>query len=334
MANDLYSKRITGLKTRCELLKINKVHTNSIMALLKRICVKEGVDFEEHVIRNLAKRSRGDLRSAINDLEVLASGNNTITNDDLEILSEKDQVNNIFDSVRTVLKSKNPRRVRDALRLEADPAFILELVAENIPREYEKQKEIEKAYDMIADADLFLGRAFNTRNYGYWKYSYDLMGIGVSLAKDDTYRKFTRYSNSSMYSYLSRNRAKRDLRDRVASKIGEKLHTSRKVAIEQFPYFEILFQKDDLAYQLAQFFDLDDGDVKQFRKRKIKIPKDVKSAAKNKVKKSGKRKEKPVKPKSIKKSPEIPKKVEKTPKNNEKKLETKDKDKQSSLFNF
>ncbi|HMK54864.1 MAG TPA: replication factor C large subunit [Methanobacteriaceae archaeon] len=271
MANDLYSKRITGLKSKCNLIKIQKVHTNSIIALMKRICVKEGVKFEEHVLRTLAKRSRGDLRSAINDLEIMARGSESITSQDLESLAEKDQVQNIFDSVRTVLKSKNPRRVKDALRLEAEPSFILELIAENIPREYEKQSEIEKAYDMVAEADLYLGRAFNTRHYGYWKYTYDLMGVGVSLAKQETYRKFTRYSNSTMFGFLSKNRAKRDLRDRVATKVGEKLHTSRKVAIEQFPYLEMLFQEDEPAWELAQYFDLDDADVKQFRSRKIPV---------------------------------------------------------------
>ena len=53
-------------------------------------------------------------------------------------LSKKDDIVNIFDSVRTVLKSKNPRRIKDAMRVDAEPSFILELVAENIPKEYEK----------------------------------------------------------------------------------------------------------------------------------------------------------------------------------------------------
>ncbi|MEN6328886.1 MAG: replication factor C large subunit [Methanobacteriaceae archaeon] len=271
MANDLYSKRITSLKTKCQLIKITKIHTNSIVAMLKRICVKEGVQFEEHVLRTLAKRSRGDLRSAINDLEMMARGSESITSEDLEALAEKDTVQNIFDSVRTVLKSKNPRRVKDALQLEAEPGFILELIAENVPREYEKQAEIEKAYDMIAEADLYLGRAFNTRHYGYWKYAYDLMGPGVALSKKETYRKFTRYTNSSMFTFLSKNRAKRTLRDQVAGKIGEKLHTSRKVAIEQFPYLEIMFQDNVQAWELAQYFELEDAEVKQFRSRKIPV---------------------------------------------------------------
>jgi replication factor C large subunit len=270
MANDLYSKRITSLKSKCQLIKIRKVHTNSIVALLKRICVKEGIEFEEHVLRTLAKRSRGDLRSAINDLQVIAQGKDSVTSEDLEVISQKDDINNIFDSVRTVLKSKNPRHIRDALRLEAQPGFILEQITENIPREYEKPEEIEKAYDAVAEADVYLGRAFHTRHYGYWKYTYDLMGVGVALAKDETYKKFSRYTSSTFYSKMSKNRAKRDLRDKVATKMGERLHTSRKVAIEQFPYFEIMFQPEDLARDLADYIDLDDAEVKQFRSRKIK----------------------------------------------------------------
>ncbi|HII83319.1 MAG TPA: replication factor C large subunit [Methanobacterium subterraneum] len=277
MANDLYSKRIQGLKSKCQLIKIRKVHTNSIVALLKKICVKEGVDFEEHVLRTLAKRSRGDLRSAINDLQVIAQGKDSITSDDLKAIAEKDNINNIFDSVRTVLKSKNPKRIKDSLRLEADPGFILEQITENIPREYEKAEEIEKAYNAVAEADVYLGRAFHTRHYGYWKYTYDLMGVGVALAKDETYKKFSRYSSSTFYSKLSKNRAKRDLRDRVATKIGAKMHTSRKVAIEYFPYFEIMFQGDELARDLADYFDLEDAEVKQFRSRKIKIRKPKKA---------------------------------------------------------
>jgi replication factor C large subunit len=279
MANDPYSKRITGLKSKCQVINIRKVHTNSIVALLKKICVKEGVEFEEHILRTLAKRSRGDLRSAINDLQVIAQGKDSITSEDLKTISEKDTINNIFDSVRTVLKSKNPKRIKDALRLEAEPGFILEQITENIPREYEKPEEIEKAYNAVAEADVYLGRAFHTRHYGYWKYTYDLMGVGVALAKDETYKKFSRYASSTFYSTLSKNRAKRDLRDRAATKIGAKLHTSRKVAIEYFPYYEIMFQGDDLARELADYFDLDDAEVKQFRSRKIKKRKAKKAPA-------------------------------------------------------
>ena len=40
--------------------------------------------------------------------------------------------------------------------------------------------EIKKAYENIAKADLYFGRAQSSRNYGYWKYASDFMGIGDS----------------------------------------------------------------------------------------------------------------------------------------------------------
>jgi replication factor C large subunit len=289
IANDPYSKRIKGFKNKCQVLTLRKVHTNSILALLKRICIKEGVEFEEYTLRTLAKNSNGDLRSAITNLEIMARGKESITSEDLKILSKKDEVVKIFDSVRTVLKSKNPAHIKDAMQVDADPAFILELVTENIPREYEKNYEIEKAYEMVSLADIYLGRAFRTRAYTYWKYSYNLMSLGVALAKDETYKKFSRYANSSVYTMLSKSRHKRDLQDRVARKIGDRLHTSKKSAKAQFSYFEIMLQDDEMAYDMAKYFGLSDDEVKLFRRCKIKvkkIKKPKKSAVKNKNDKS------------------------------------------------
>ena len=283
MANDPYSNRIKSFKNKCQVINLRKVHTNSIVSLLKKVCVKEGVEFEEHVLRTLAKRSNGDLRSAINDLEIMAKGEEKITSEDLDLVAPKDERSNVFDAVRTILKSKTPANIKGAMRqVEADPSLLLEMVTENIPREYEKKDEIEKAYEMISQADIYLGRAFSIRAYTYWKYAYELMSVGVALSKDETYKKFARYTNSSVYTILSKNRSKRDLQNRVAEKIGEKLHTSKKVAISQFPYFEIMFQDDDIAYNMMTYFGLEDDEVKVFRSRKVKAPK------KPKVKKSTK----------------------------------------------
>ncbi|MGZ7158955.1 MAG: replication factor C large subunit [Methanobacterium sp.] len=277
MANDPYSDRIKSFKTKCKVIILRKIHTNSIVSLLKKICVKEGVEFDEDVLRELAKRSKGDLRTAINDLEIMARGEEKITKKDLEIVSAKDERASTFDAVRTILKSRNPARIKGSMRqVEADPSLLLELVMENIPREYEKKEEIEKAYEMVSEADIYLGRAFSTRAYTYWKYAYDFMSIGVALSKKETYKKFARYSNSSVYTILSKSRAKRDLQNRVAAKIAEKLHTSKKVAISQFPYFEIMFQNNNIAYNMMTYFGLEDDEVKLFRSRKVKIPKKAK----------------------------------------------------------
>nr|WP_231624147.1 hypothetical protein [Methanobrevibacter arboriphilus] len=144
-ANDFYSKRLTSIKPKCKVIKIGKVHTNSINALLKRICVKEGIEADPEAVRALAKGSNGDMRSALNTLQVIAEETKKLEMSDLELVSQKDNTNNIFDSVRRVLKSKSIDKVKNSLRLDEDPTLVLEYIAENIPREYEKPKEIKKS---------------------------------------------------------------------------------------------------------------------------------------------------------------------------------------------
>lgn len=353
-ANDPYSKRLKTIKTKCNVINIRKVHTNSIAALLKRICTKEGVKFDDAVIKELAKRSNGDLRSAINDLEVMAQGRENIDQDDLLIVGAKDQTSNIFDSVRRVLKSKDLKKVKQAMRLDEDPTLVMEIIAENIPREYEKPHEIQKAYEMISQADLYFGRAVSSRNYTYWRYASEFMGLGVALSKDQTYRKFARYTGSSSFALLGRTRSKRDLRDRVASKMSEKLHVSRQVAISQFPFMEIMFENDEMAYEIASYLGLEEDEIKLFRKKKIP-KKVVKKAQEKKIperespeggesslfsnanqsdpiskkKAPSKKKEDTPKKTRVKKSSKTEKEVESKPKPKED-----EKEKQTSLFQF
>ena len=269
IANDFYSKRLKTIKTKTHVIKIPRLHTNSIGAFLKKICREEGVKFDDDVIKELAKRSTGDMRSAINDLAVMAQGKESITMDDLTLVGAKDSTSNIFDSVRIVLKSKTLKKIKQAMRLDEDPTLVMELIAENIPREYEKPHEIEKAYEMISQADLYFGRAISSRNYTYWRYASEFMGLGVALSKDETYRKFARYTGSSSFALLGRTRSKRDLRDRVASKMSEKLHVSNQVAISQFPFMEIMFANDEMAYEMASYLGFEDDEIKLFRSKKI-----------------------------------------------------------------
>lgn len=63
------------------------------------------------VLKELAKRSMGDLRSAINDLEAMAKGEESVGKELLDT-GAKDAVSTIFDAVRAVLKSRDVVKVR------------------------------------------------------------------------------------------------------------------------------------------------------------------------------------------------------------------------------
>ena len=274
IANDFYSKRLQSIKPKCQVIKMKKSRWNSISALLRKIAQEEGVEVEPAALKEIAVKSQGDVRSAINTLQALADKDHTLDVKDVEDIVTKDTRSDIFNAITGVLKSKTPAHVKEALWVEEDPTLVMEYIAENIPREYKKTNEIKKAYEYISKADLYFGRAQSSRNYGYWKYASDFMGIGVSNSKAETYKKFNKIQTPTIFGLMGRNRGKRNLRDGIAEKMSLKMHISHSIAISMFPYLEIMFNNDELAWEIADFLDLDDAEVKRFRKRVI--PKKVK----------------------------------------------------------
>ena len=95
------------------------------------------------------------------------------------------------------------------------------------------------------------------------------MGIGVSSSKHETYKKFTKIQTPTIFGLMSRNRGKRNLRDEIADKMSKKMHISRSIAISMFPYLEIMFRNDELAWEISDFLGLEDNEIKRFRSKKI-----------------------------------------------------------------
>ncbi|MDR0911638.1 MAG: replication factor C large subunit [Methanobrevibacter sp.] len=270
MANDFYSKRLATIKTKVEVIKMPKIRSPTIAVALRRIAKNEGIEIDNMALNELAKRSNGDMRSAINSFQAMVADTNSLTMEDLDDLSSKDNTSTIIESVSKVLKSKNVKNVKSALyQINEDPTLVMEYIAENIPREYENNNEIKKAYQMISASDLNFGRARHSRDYTYWRYASDFMGPGVSLSKKEKYKKFSPIQGPKAFSLMGRSRGKRKLRDEIAEKISKKLHISHKIAINMFPQLEIIFQNDYDAWEFADFFDLDDNEIKNFRKKKI-----------------------------------------------------------------
>ena len=269
MANDFYSKRLQSIKPKCTVIKMPKIRSPSIRKALKEIAEKEEIKANPKALDLISKKSNGDLRSAINTLQALSDKDSVLEPRDVENLRTKDDRSDIFNAITGVLKSKNPQHVREALRVDEDPTLVMEYIAENIPREYTNKNEIKKAYENIAKADLYFGRAQSSRNYGYWKYASDFMGIGVSSSKKETYKKFSKIQTPTIFTLMGRNRGKRNLRDGIAEKMTEKMHVSHAVGISMFPYLEIMFQDDELAWEISDFLDLEDDEIKRFRSKKI-----------------------------------------------------------------
>ena len=191
IVNDYYDLTKGGgesLKQLCTVIQFYDVNANQIVELLKRICREESIVADIRLLKTIADRSKGDVRSAVNDLQSLCLNRKQISIEDIDALGYRDRETLIFDALREVFKTKSLQSSRDCLRnIDVQPEMLLLWIDENLPREYLDVEDLARGYDAVSKADVFFGRVKKGRNYDLWSYACDLMSGGVSAAKTHSY---------------------------------------------------------------------------------------------------------------------------------------------------
>ena len=224
-ANDAWDKKLAPLRSEVELLEMKRVSPRQIYALLKKIAEKEGIEVSDEKLREIAERSQGDVRSALNDLEARTSG-------------YRDRKFNICDGLKIIFKAESLKKAKYALLISDVDHDTLKLwLSENIPNEYEKAHEVARAFHYLSRADVFDGRIVRRQYWGFLRYSSTLMVGGVALAKDEKYRKFTRYRFPKFLSALSKYQQRRAFLRSISEKISRKIHLPRKFVEQNISFY-------------------------------------------------------------------------------------------------
>lgn len=240
IANDAFLPKLRPLREISELIEFKKLSVFDIEKKLAEILEKEGIKAEKRVLRAIATKNAGDLRGAINDLEVVARGKKEITMKDLEVLGYREREETIFNALKIIFKTKSPIAAKLAImNVDKDPEEIFWWIEENICNEYEKLEEIAKAYEALSLSDLFRRRIIKRQNWRFVVYANDLMTIGTALAKKQMYRKFTKYKPPSVLKVLAQSKQQREVEKEKLKKLAEYLHCStKKVKTEFLPYLK------------------------------------------------------------------------------------------------
>ncbi len=243
-ANDPWLPKLRPLRNYCEFVQFKELSVRDIVKRLAYICQKEGVKADREVLRQIAIRSKGDLRAAINDLETVARGRKVVTLKDLEVLGYREKERQVFEVLKTIFKSKSPIASKIAiLNADKDPDELFWWIEENIANEYEKIDEIAKAYDALSKADLFRKWILSRQNWRFLVYMIELMGGGVALAKKQMYRKFTKYKPPERLKILGTTKEERKEVKEILIRLSESLHCSTKVIKKEFfPYLRIILR--------------------------------------------------------------------------------------------
>ena len=266
IVNDYYSL-IKGsgevLKNICKLIRFYDPYPNQVLGLLKRICLSEGMNVDQKVLQIIADRSKGDIRSAVNDLQSISSNRKQIDSANLEVLGYRDREKDIFTFMRDVFKTKNLSSIREStIHLDIYPNLLILWINENLPKEYLDRDDLVRGFEALSKADIFLGRTFQCQDYCLWSYACDIMNGGVAVAKTHTYPN-DKYDFPVWLRGRKTGKTSFDVKDVVIKKLSKEMHLSNKKNKEDvFSYFVHMFKNDtSFAINLKEKLDLTENEV-------------------------------------------------------------------------
>src|SRR3989344_5536228 len=232
VGNDIWDSKFRELRKECELIQFDKLNPLDVLKILRNILSKEKKEIDEIHLRKIAVSSRGDARSAINDLELLMLSNDEI--------SERDKKETILNALKVIFKTKNQNEILKTISLldeDLDEVFLW--LEENIPYEY-RNEVLRDAYDYLSKADVFRGRI---RRWQYWRYLvYEnaLMNLGVAFSKERIDNKFVSYKRSSRILKIWINNRKESRKKEMSEKLSKELHMSKNKFMKEFSYMNFL----------------------------------------------------------------------------------------------
>ena len=257
-ANDPWDPKIRPLRDACLLIELKRLGLREGILLMKGILAKEGVNADEEALRSIMERDRGDMRSAITDLQILTGPKKNLTLDDTALLSNRDRTESIFEVLRIIFNSKTVAQARRALdKSDVDQEMLFQWILENTPGQIPNPRELEAAMSALAEADLYFARIRKTQSWHLLSYALDLMTAGVAVAKETSPGGWVSMKFPQRISSMSRSRGTRELRKSAGALIGSKSHVSSRRGTKLYlPMIQFIHEHDPEKYrQIAEWLD-------------------------------------------------------------------------------
>ena len=252
-ANDPDIDKLRPLKKVCLLIRFHQIRIPLIIALLQKICLLEHVKAEFEALERIAQNSKGDVRSAINDLQSLSEENHVLTLQDTMTLSSRNKDISMDETLRGFFSAKSVAEASSLLsRSSVDYDDFLISVSDNLPRRYTNPEELAAAYDFVSQADVFRGR-IGTEHWHLLKYFFNALSQAAAVAPE-SYKPFEFISPPIRIITLFWTKGKRTMLDGICGKIGAQCHVSHSIAKHDFvPFVKVMLQNKKSS-ALASWF--------------------------------------------------------------------------------
>ncbi len=247
IVNDPWVSKFNALRKKCELIEFKKLGSITIINYLKKICIQEKIKYNEADLKILADKVKGDLRAAINDLQILIS-NNQISN--AMLLEPREPKEEIMNLLKFILKDKDLKQINQALlNTNVDLDELNLWLDENLPNEYNND-ELEEAYYFLSKSNIFKSRIIKRQYWRFLVYQNLLMACGVASSKKELKNRFVSYKRNSRLLKIWINNAKQSKRKVVSENFLPSLHMSNKKFLKELHYMKNIFLNPDILNAL------------------------------------------------------------------------------------
>lgn len=240
-------KKLKPLTKECRIMEFKKPDYRKIADILKTICTKENIMYDDAKLKIIARKSDGDIRASINDLQ------SCIINKEVDTTSlESRNINReIKEALKIIFKTRN---IKISINSLEETDFSLEdfslWLDENLPLEYTDVEDLEKAYKKFSKADIFKARIIKQQYWRFLVYQSILLSAGISLSKKEKYSKQINYKPTSRLLKIWKYNMINQRKKYIAEKLSKYLHCSKKEAFSIINFLKKFPEKNALAQDL------------------------------------------------------------------------------------
>ena len=261
-ANDPWDQKLKPLRDASLMIAFKRLSERDVILVLKRICQAERLECEDNALREIARRSEGDLRSAINDLQAIAEGYGKVTITLVRELSAyRYREYAPFEALQKLFNAKYIWQAKAAVtQTNIDYETMMIWVNEHIPTYYDDPEELARAFDALSRADVYMGRIRKSGSWDLLSYVFDMMGPGVAFARRIYKYKWKIFRSPKRLQLLAQTKRSREVREGIARALAPRLLTSKAtVKRDVIPFLKIIFTNNPkyaakiaLGYELTE----------------------------------------------------------------------------------
>ncbi len=261
-ANDPWDQKLKPIRDASLMIAFKRLSERDVILVLKRICQAERLECEDNALREIARRSEGDLRSAINDLQAIAEGYGKVTITLVRELSAyRYREYAPFEALQKLFNAKYIWQAKAAVtQTNIDYETMMIWVNEHIPTYYDDPEELARAFDALSRADVYMGRIRKSGSWDLLSYVFDMMGPGVAFARRIYKYKWKIFRSPKRLQLLAQTKRSREVREGIARALAPRLLTSKAtVKRDVIPFLKIIFTNNPkyaakiaLGYELTE----------------------------------------------------------------------------------